>query len=547
MEFLRRNLAQIQSQFGAMSFATRWLVVSLVVIMLLVGGMLIWWGGSADMVPVDGLASGSATEAMTTLQADGIEAEIENGALVVPRDQLHEAVAALSRAGRLDPNAHAEFDKLLTSDTGSWTQSSTEKDRRYLAAKGQFLSAVILSFPNVETASVIIDKPEHTGFGPSHVDPSASVMVTMRPGSSVSRQMADTLIHMVGSAVAGLSEQNVTVSDTNRSRVFTAADDDQIDNLANHEATQVSERLHKKKIEDVLGWLQGVRVGVQVVTSQVQREDLRELEHDKPAIASTETEEIIEKNSSRGGEPGAGANIRSTIETGGGTGRERTENRAVESFGSPMLKSESVKRIAGNTIRQINVSVVVPRSYYVRVFKAQKPDADEPTDADLQPIVAMEESKIRDLVGRLTVSSEKEIKPGEISVAMAYDKAYLEPAQAGVGGGLGAVMESQWAEKGVLASLAVMTLGLMFYMVRRATRKEDLPAIEELAGVPPTLPTDDDLVGEVEQVDAGLAGVELDEEELRARQIADQISDLVRANPEEAGGLLTKWVVDDER
>ena len=73
-----------------------------------------------------------------------------------------------------------------------------------------------------------------------------------------------------------------------------------------------------------------------------------------------------------------------------------------------------------------------------------------------------------------------------------------------------------------------------------------MPTIEELAGVPPTLPTDDDLMGEVDEMDSSLAGVELDEDELRARQIADQISDLVRANPEEAGGLLTKWVTDDQ-
>ena len=143
------------------------------------------------------------------------------------------------------------------------------------------------------------------------------------------------------------------------------------------------------------------------------------------------------------------------------------------------------------------------------------------------------------------VSSDEDMKPGQISVAMTYDQAYLEPVTAGVSGGLGAVVSSDMAQNGILAGLAVMSFGLMFYMVRRATRKEEMPSIEELAGVPPTLPTEDDLMGEVEEMGNTLAGVELDEDELRARQIADQISDLVRANPEEAGGLLTKWVVDD--
>jgi len=548
MEFLKRNLTQIQAQMSGMSFATRWLIASLVVIMLLVGGMLVWWGGAADMVPVDGFASGSTAEAVMTLESDSIKARVEGGKLMVPRNQLHEAVASLSQAGQLNPNAHVAFDKLMADDSGSWMRSSTEKDRRYLAAKGQFLSAVISSFPNVENASVILDKPEANGFGVTHVDPSASVMVTMQAGTKVSKPMADTLIHMVHSAVAGLSDQNVTVSDTLNSRSFTAADEMEVGAMANVEATLANERLHKEKIEQVLSSWDGAMVAVKIVTSHVLREERKETDWDDPAISLSETESLVSRNTRNAGEPGVRPNVGSSIDGGGGSGNETTEERRTEQFNSPLAKSESVKSIAGNAIRKINVSVVVPRSYYVRVFKAQNPDAEgEPSDADLQPIIAEEEGKIAKVVQPQIVSSGEEIEPVDISVAMVYDQAYLEPQVAGVGGGIGAVMSSDTTQTGVLAGLAVMALGLMFYMVRRATRKEELPSVEELAGVPSTLPTDDDLMGEVDEMDSGLAGVEVDEDELRARQIAEQISDLVRANPEEAGGLLTKWVVDDER
>lgn len=545
MEFLKRNLTQIQAQLGGMSFATRWLIGSLVVILILVGAMLVWWGGAADMVPIDGVASGSPGEVVAALKNDGIDAQLVGGKVVVPVNQRHEAVGALSRSGHLDPNAHVAFDRLMADDGGGWMLSSTEKDRKYLMAKGQFLSAVIGSFPNVDTASVILDKPEANGFGVSHIDPSASVMITMRTGSKVSRKMADTLIHMVASAVAGLSEQHVTVSDTINSQSFAAADPDAIDSMANLEATLSSERLHKQKIEEVLRSWDGVMVAVKIVTSHVLREELQETAYEKPQISLSETEERVSKNVVDAGEPGVRPNVGSSIDGAGGSGTETTENRTTEQFSAPLPTRKSLQRIAGNEIRKINVSVVVPRSYYVRVFKAQNPEGEAPADSDLQAIIASEEKKITDLVTPQIVSSDKEMKPGEISVVMAYDQAYLEPAVAGVGGGLGAVMSSETTQTGLLAGLAVMSLGLMFYMVRRATRKDELPTIEELAGVPPTLPADDDLMGEVDQMDSGLAGVELDEDELRARQIADQISDLVRANPEEAGGLLTKWVTDD--
>lgn len=545
MEFLKRNLTQMQSQLREMSFATRWLIVSLCVIMVLVFGMLVWWGGSADMVPVGDVATGAPAEIVTALQTDGIDAKIEKGKVVVPASQKEEAVGSLSRSGHLNPNAHAAFDKLMSDDSGGWMLSSTDKDRRYMAAKGQFLSAVIQSFPNVESASVILDKPEANGFGVSHIDSSASVMVTMRSGSKVSRQMADTLIHMVGSAVAGLSEQHVTVSDTLNSRSFSAADPDDFDALQNVEATLASERLHKQKIEGVLRPWEGAMVAVKIVTSQTVHEQVQENVWDKPAISETESEERTSTNIHKGGEPGARAMLGANIDGSGGSGNETSESKLLERFSQPLALEQRVKRLAGNAIRKINVSVVVPRSYYVQIFKAQNPDSEEPSDDDLKEIVQAEQTKIMGIVTPQIVASEGEMEPGDINVAMAYDKAYLQPATAGVGGGLGAVLSSDLTKTGILAGLGVLAFGLMFYMVSRATRKEDLPTIEELAGVPPTLPTDDDLMGEVDQMDGGLAGVELDEEELRARQIADQISDLIRANPEEAGGLLTKWVVDD--
>ncbi|MFN3166332.1 MAG: hypothetical protein ACE37H_04625 [Phycisphaeraceae bacterium] len=546
MEFIKRNLTQIQAQLGGMSFATRWLIVCVVVIMLLVGGMLVYWGGASDMVPIDGVASGSAGEVVTALKADGIDAKIKDGKVVVPVDQRHEAVGSLSRAGHLNPNASAAFDQLIADDGNGWMRSSTEKDRRYLAAKGQFLSAVIQSFPNVETAAVIIDKPQSNGFGVSHLEPSASVMVTMQSGAKVSRQMADTLIHMVGSSVAGLDEQNVTVSDTLHSRSFTAADEETVGSLASVEATLANERLHKNKIESVLGSWDGAMVAVKIVSSHVLREELRETKYeDSQPLVSEETEERVQRNVADAGEPGIRPNVGSSIDGGGTTGTELTENRTFTQFDVAKPVQQSTKRIAGNAIRKINVSVVIPRSYYVRVFKARNPEAEAPSDDDLKPIIDDEEAKIKELITPQIVSSDEQMLPGDVSVKMVYDQEYLELAMAGVGGGLGAVMSSDGAQTGVLAALAVMAFGLMFYMARRATRPDDLPTVEELAGVPPTLPTDDDLMGEVDEMDGGLAGVELDEDELRARQIADQISDLVRANPEEAGGLLTKWVADD--
>lgn len=95
------------------------------------------------------------------------------------------------------------------------------------------------------------------------------------------------------------------------------------------------------------------------------------------------------------------------------------------------------------------------------------------------------------------------------------------------------------------AGLGALSLILAFMLVKRSTQTPPLPSLEELAGVPPTLPSDDELMGEASVVEASMDGVEIDEEELKSRHLAEQISDLVLNSPADATGLLGRWVNDD--
>ncbi len=113
--------------------------------------------------------------------------------------------------------------------------------------------------------------------------------------------------------------------------------------------------------------------------------------------------------------------------------------------------------------------------------------------------------------------------------------------------GFAGLMQSDWARPLGLGAMGLMALGLMFGMVRKATtQSNDLPSVEDLAGVPPTLPSDDDLVGEAEESENTMEGVELDSEELRYRQLNEQIAELVKSRPDDAAALLGKWVRLDD-
>jgi len=98
-----------------------------------------------------------------------------------------------------------------------------------------------------------------------------------------------------------------------------------------------------------------------------------------------------------------------------------------------------------------------------------------------------------------------------------------------------------------LGALAVVSLLLMFMMVRKASRQEDMPTAEELVGIPPALAeVDEALVGEADETVAAMEGLEIDEGSVRRSQMLEQINDLAQNRSDEVAGLLRKWIKTDD-
>ena len=95
----------------------------------------------------------------------------------------------------------------------------------------------------------------------------------------------------------------------------------------------------------------------------------------------------------------------------------------------------------------------------------------------------------------------------------------------------------------LLGTLALLSLLMMFLMVRKAGVHSQLPSAQEIIGVPPKLPTDlSEVVGEAEESAPAMEGVELDAEALRRKQMLGQISNMVKQNPDEVANLLRRWI-----
>lgn len=546
MNFAKKYWTYILAQAEGMPVATKLLIGSLVVIMLLVGFIAVLYAGKPEVVPIGQFATARSEEVVARLDASGIKTEIRNGQIYVPVAQRVDAVALLAREDMLSDNASMAFAEVAG---GNVWETDAQGRRKYLIATQDYLNKVARKFKGVRSAEVVISLPERTTFGRS-VRPSASVTVTMAGSNGVDQHLVASLAGLVSGAVAELRPQDVVILDANRGRQHTVADPDDVIPTEVLELVSQQEDRHRRKIENTLANIPGVIVAVKVTTNPIRREVIEEIKYSETEpLKSQEDTEMSSKDYRHAGEAATRPNTTMTIDGGDTLARETSETTSRVEFGEKQRTSTAQIEKSGHQIEQINVTVNVPRSYFVSIFKAANPDnEDAPSDADLESIKTAQLEMIEKQVQPLIMAKA----PGEVVANMVYDQAYLEPVAAGVGGGgavdgiLGTVTSTGGGAMVLASVLGCVSLLLAFMMVKRATKPQELPSLQELAGVPPTLPTDDELIGEAEEVESTMAGLELDEDEMRTRNLAEQISEMIKSNPQDAGGLLGKWVQADD-
>ncbi|MEX0745788.1 MAG: hypothetical protein WD118_09310 [Phycisphaeraceae bacterium] len=537
MEFLKRYWAQTQVYLEGLDFAHKALVAALLAIMLLAGLWLVSWAATPQMVPISPFAGVHHEEVITRLRSSNINAKHEGSQVLVPSDKYEEALMLLAQHDLLSADTSEAFTQLIDRQT-PW-QTDRQNQQAYMLAKQQVLGQIISKMRGVQRAEVILSMPQNTGFARTHERPTAAVSVWMRGSQRVDDAMVDSTARLVAGSVAEMRPQNVSITDANHGRTRTVRDADDMLPSDALELVHTLEEYHRQKIDGVLSYIRGAIVAVNVQVDPTQRlvEERFNYEESEP-LESEDIEEIIRRDQASGGEPGPQSNVGLNIAGGGGGGMEEQINRHRSTFRERPLVLRSQSTQAGHQVRRINVSINVPRRYFVNIYQANNPEADAPDDAALQPTVEEHIERIRAQVEPLMLAEAE----GVVRAHMIPDDS-LGPATAGMGpSGLDAMWQNGWTRPVGVGLLAVFALGLMLMMVRKATKDEPLPSVQELAGVPPELPADEEFMGDVEAGDAGLAGVEVNEDDIQSRRIADQISDMIKGNPAEAGQLIGRWL-----
>jgi flagellar M-ring protein FliF len=160
----------------------------------------------------NGASTQESASVLVTLGEMNIEPRITDaGAIYVPDDDLNQIRMRLAQNG-FEGNTF-NYDVF---NSASLTSTQSDRDTYYLFQTQDRLQQTIELFDEVETAVVTLNAPQPSIYALNNdtVEPSASVTVRLYQGEKLTPEQIQTILNLVKPAVAGLEEENISITDT---------------------------------------------------------------------------------------------------------------------------------------------------------------------------------------------------------------------------------------------------------------------------------------------------------------------------------------------
>ncbi len=262
--------------------------------------------GSPQRILYSSLSDGERAKVVQALETGGIGYTIDNGtgAITVAEDDVYRArMLVASDAGLAAPQGASEM--LDNIPLGS---SRTLEGERLRMARERELMLTIREIDGIEGVRVHLATPERSVFVRSSNPPSASVMVRLVSGRSLSQRQVEAIVNLVSASVPGMTADSVRVVDQN-GRLLSSPRDAEMDGLG-------LQREFESKLQSQLASLLTPLLGDGNFSSQVQVElDQSEVTsaretYEKEGALRSENERSSTRMATRrpGGVPGVPAN-----------------------------------------------------------------------------------------------------------------------------------------------------------------------------------------------------------------------------------------------
>jgi flagellar M-ring protein FliF len=390
MDFFRRLSQQIRQIWLQMNMASRVtiLVIAAAAVALLVG--VSYYASQPDFRVLFGnMSVEDASAVASRLQTQGVSYRLtSNGTtILVPADVVAQTRLDLANEGL--PNKGGKGFELF--DESPLGMTPFTQHVNYLRALQGELARTITQVEPVAYARVHIVRPEPSPFVREQKPTTASVVLRLKPGTTLSRSTSAGIVALVSRAVEGLTPDNVTLLDAS-GRVLSepqlpdaGAVASQLDFRRNLETYLAS------KAEQMLGQLLGSGRAIVRVAADVNFQRLKERrETYSPEGRAVQSERVSSSKTTSGtggarGVPGTASNVPTRLTaTAGGIGPQSnnstSQEETVQTEYAVSKVTQEIEDKLGN-VERLTIAALVDLS------KREGEDTPRFTLADAQEII----------------------------------------------------------------------------------------------------------------------------------------------------------------
>lgn len=515
-------------------------VTVLGVIALVLGGYLFMtWAGKPAYVPLfSNLVATDANSITQQLDTSGVPYQLADGGgtILVPQDKVYATRLKLSGLGL--PAGSKDGYALL--DKQGITTSDFMQHVDYQRALEGELARTIASIDGVQGAVVHLALPQQTVFADASSKPTASVLVSMRPGVQLSPSQTQAVVNLVAASVPALTPDAVSVADGS-GQVLSGGPGGTLDAAGSirEQQTQAFENQLSGSVQDMLTQLVGVGHAVVRVKADLdfdQRNTTTQTytyDPNVPPLANTTTSE---KYTGSGAVPVGGVLGASPGPSASGTTASSGSNlydKTTQTVNNAVGSINETRKGAPGAVKRLTVAVLL----------------DSQTAGSLNTTQVSQ--LVANAVGLDTTrgdSIQVQTMPFDKSIATANQQAINAAKSAEAKAGLFSMIR-----KGVLGLLVLAILILALLSGRRTRRAElsvaELNELEEARRLM--------ALGSGEQVSIAIGGsapaIEMPTvrtpDPMAAKRLAarEDISEMVEQQPEEVAQLLRGWLAERRR
>jgi len=512
--------------------------------------------GDRYEVLFDSLSSTDAAKVVEQLEKDEIPYELSaNNVIKVPKDVVYKQRISIASLG-IPKNSGVGFELFDTQEFGA--TSFDQKIKHLRALEGE-LSRTINALAPIESASVSLALPKETLFVEKQSLPTASVMVKLIDGRSLSAKQTRGIKNLVSAAVPNMTAENVMLVNSDGE---TLGDEDELSQMSELSVTQQSfknkeEKKRQRKIISVISPFVG---GDDKVVAQVTIEYDFSIKNSTSESFDPEnvvrSEQISEEKREGGtpeqvgGVPGAVSNI-GPVE---GLQSNQTNEKYEKNTGTTNYevgKTVSTTKSQFARIKRITAAVIVDGKY-------SNKKAEDGTQTDELEYKGLDETELLALTSLVSQSIGIDTNRGdEISVKnLQFKRDNSEPGADGVSQAV-AFSETYLAPfSGLFKYIFVLILLLIVYKKVISPFAERMLEIskEEDDLTRPSLEIDDeedeDLVQKVQDMrkkveDQLGVGDGFNEDELKHEVLLEKVRTMAEDGPEEVASLLQALLTEE--